>query len=465
MTTPRILPAATVVALSLVAAATLVFAATDDAASQAGGQTPGQSAAGQSSVVWNAQVTSGSRGDYTGYQEGSYGSITDDTFVFGGHTYRVWDLRYRTDDQELMLDMDDCLKKSELVHLKIGSATFRDPDEQRRTDATCASNRSKYQRFTWRDVTTNPLPSGSTKSVELSVSTSGSGGNPTPTPDANTWRATIGSAKDNGDDEYGYEYQDFGTITDRTFTFKGRTYYIDYIKWEDAFDDVQFRLLDCIGPSELVHLKLGSRTFTSASHRRYTDSECGANRSRNQLLKFSGVSINPLSAGSNVSVELKFNPTPATATPTRTSTATPSTNSPTPTRTPTPSKATNTPTPTPTAVSGCGVTSLGNLVSTLTRSGVWTTSSCESENRFTGRYAKYYSFSISQPRRVTINLSSSVDTYVYLLSGSNSTGSVVAEMMTFRRVTGIRASFRNYLRGHIRWRRRRLRAGRRGVSC
>ncbi|NOX91141.1 MAG: hypothetical protein GXP18_01425 [Gammaproteobacteria bacterium] len=50
---------------------------------------------------------------------------------------------------------------------------------------------------------------------------------------------------------------------------------------------------------------------------------------------------------------------------------------------------------------------------------------CVSTNR-AGRYAKYYTFTLSNSQEVTIDLQSSTDTYLYLLNGSDENGSVVA---------------------------------------
>ena len=81
------------------------------------------------------------------------------------------------------------------------------------------------------------------------------------------------------------------------------------------------------------------------------------------------------------------------------------------------------PTPTPTPTPSCTVTSLGTISSSVTRIGSWA-SDCESANR-SGRYARFYSISVADTSDVQIDLSSSVDTYVYLLSGSGTTGPVL----------------------------------------
>ena len=108
-------------------------------------------------------------------------------------------------------------------------------------------------------------------------------------------------------------------------------------------------------------------------------------------------------------------PTP-TPTPTATATATPTN---TPTATPT-----HSPTPTATPPNGC-VTSLGTISGTATKNGTWT-NSCESTHR-TGKYARFYTFSVSQTADARIDLTSSVDTYLFLLSGAGKNGTVLAK--------------------------------------
>ena len=70
----------------------------------------------------------------------------------------------------------------------------------------------------------------------------------------------------------------------------------------------------------------------------------------------------------------------------------------------------------------CSVSSLGSISSSVTRTGSWS-SSCSSANR-SGRYARFYSFSVSGTSDVQIDLSSSVDTYLFLLSGAGTSGSI-----------------------------------------
>ena len=73
-----------------------------------------------------------------------------------------------------------------------------------------------------------------------------------------------------------------------------------------------------------------------------------------------------------------------------------------------------------------GAESLGGLAhgQTYNRTGSWS-SKVPSVNR-SGRYAKFYGFSLSRRAKVQIDLSSSVDPYLYLLAGAGTSGSVLA---------------------------------------
>jgi pre-peptidase len=57
--------------------------------------------------------------------------------------------------------------------------------------------------------------------------------------------------------------------------------------------------------------------------------------------------------------------------------------------------------------------------------GSWT-SACRSTHRSSAYYAKFYTFTLSATTTVTIDLRSAVDTYLYLLRGSGTGGSIVA---------------------------------------
>ena len=125
-------------------------------------------------------------------------------------------------------------------------------------------------------------------------------------------------------------------------------------------------------------------------------------------------------------------PTP-THTPTATSTYVP-THTPSVTHTPrvqptathtTTMTATHTHTTTPTASLTCNVQSLGTVSDSITRNGSWN-SDCDSTNGG-DKYARYYSFSLSDSAEVTIDLTSTTDPYLFLLRGIGKNGSVVTE--------------------------------------
>lgn len=225
---------------------------------------------------------------------------------------------------------------------------------------------------------------------------------------ASTWTATINSAREQGDDEYGYEHNDFGTITDRTFVHRSRNFTIDYIKWDDSSDEVEFRLEECLKPSDFVSLRLGSRTFSRINRSSYNSAYCDRDPERAQEFEFD-TSSNPLPSGSRVNVTLTLR---------RSST------SGVPTSTPRPI-ATTVPRPTATTAPriSCTVYSFGTISGSVTRSGAWS-SDCNSVNR-NRRYARFYSFTVPRVSSVQIDLTSSRDTYLFLISGNGKGGSVI----------------------------------------
>ena len=94
---------------------------------------------------------------------------------------------------------------------------------------------------------------------------------------------------------------------------------------------------------------------------------------------------------------------------------------PTPSPTPTPTQtATPTPTPNPCVFNDLGAASSG---SSKSASGSWS-SGCQSINR-SGRYARFYRFSISTRASIRIDLASATDSYLFLLSGAGAAGTSV----------------------------------------
>ena len=78
----------------------------------------------------------------------------------------------------------------------------------------------------------------------------------------------------------------------------------------------------------------------------------------------------------------------------------------------------------PPATDNCFQT-LGALTAALTRNASWT-GDCASTHRG-GRYARFYSFTLDQRTEVQINLTSSQDTFLYLLRGADADGAVVTD--------------------------------------
>ena len=82
------------------------------------------------------------------------------------------------------------------------------------------------------------------------------------------------------------------------------------------------------------------------------------------------------------------------------------------------------PPPPPQTIDECA-DELGALAGASTRNGAWA-SDCESSVSGRG-YARYYSFSLAQGREVTIDLTSSVDTYLYLRQENATSGAALHE--------------------------------------
>ena len=77
----------------------------------------------------------------------------------------------------------------------------------------------------------------------------------------------------------------------------------------------------------------------------------------------------------------------------------------------------------PSPTSDSCTSELGTLAGTTSRNGSWT-DDCESEVSGRG-YARYYSFTLSAEAEATIDLTSSVDTYLYLREGSATSGTAL----------------------------------------
>ena len=75
-------------------------------------------------------------------------------------------------------------------------------------------------------------------------------------------------------------------------------------------------------------------------------------------------------------------------------------------------------------VSGC-TTTLGSIAGASTLQGAWT-DECVSSNRPATRYARYFTFELATPAELTIELVSSTDPYLFLMSGAGTSGTELA---------------------------------------
>ena len=126
--------------------------------------------------------------------------------------------------------------------------------------------------------------------------------NPTARATSITWSTTLTSGDETGGDEFGYEYGSFGSLTDRTFEYDGVTYSIEYLKWDESSEEIEFELDKCLKSSAFVSLTIGSTTYSSPDYTRYRDSSCESDSTRDQEFEFQNLASNPLTAGSDYQI-------------------------------------------------------------------------------------------------------------------------------------------------------------------
>ena len=272
----------------------------------------------QSNTTWTATLSAEQdTGDEYGYEEGVMGSITDDTFDLDGRSYTIDYIKWDESQDEIEFRMLECLKESEFVSLRIGSRTYSSVDRVNHSDADCEERRTRNQEFEF-DASSNPLRDGRNYTITLTLRGSGSGGGVTP-PGSADWSTYINSGEDN--DEYGYEYNDFGTIGDRTFEHGGRTYTIDYIKWDDDDDEIEFGIEECLKPSDFTSITIGSRTYSDPDQVSDSDSRCQSYPDSFQEFEFHNITTNPMPENSRIAIGLNLSGD-STTTPTVTTTPT-----------------------------------------------------------------------------------------------------------------------------------------------
>ena len=208
-----------------------------------------------------------------------------------------------------------------------------------------------------------------------------------------TWTTNLTSNQDG--DRYGYDRLDrYGSLSDGTFEYDGVTYTIDHLRWDRSDEKIALGLDKCLKPSDFVSLTIGSTKYSRDWSWR-DDAKCERNPSRLQDFEFRRISANPLPVSATpYQITLTFAGSSAA-------------------------------TPTPTSSNSC-VESLGTVSGSVGRTGNWG-SSCSSTSK-EGRYAKFYTFTLSQLAEVQIDLiaTSTKNPYLYLLKGSGKTGTEMA---------------------------------------
>ena len=126
-----------------------------------------------------------------------------------------------------------------------------------------------------------------------------------------TWTATLTSVDDNNNDQSGYEYDDFGRMSDTTFELGGRTYTIEDLKSDQSDQEIELVLDGCLKESEFESLRIGSTTYTSPDYKWETDGSCDSNRERAQKFEFRNVTPNPLNHGSTYQITITFAGSPS----------------------------------------------------------------------------------------------------------------------------------------------------------
>ena len=93
------------------------------------------------------------------------------TFRHDGITYTVDYLWWDDSAEEIEFGLEECLNPSEFVSLRIGSRTYNEIDNDKRTDEQCESDRDQDQEFEFHDVASNPLVAVRTYRIVLTLRT------------------------------------------------------------------------------------------------------------------------------------------------------------------------------------------------------------------------------------------------------------------------------------------------------
>ena len=404
----------------------------------AGSETPLQ--AQTASITWHTTVTSALNGDeqngHFGYKFHSdpsdgLGQITDRNFVLNGKTYHVNRLVWHAASDTFEIEFEECLKLSEVVSIKIGETTFSnsDIDWEKEEDKECADDSTDDQEFEISGVTANPLPKG-TVQVDISLAAS------TPWPTDNPWATYVNPVQKGNTDKYGYEFDEFGSIDDRSFWYGGITYRIEKIVLDDSENELRVEFDKCLKSTDLVSVQIGSNSYLvsslDADDIDESDADCDSSLRRNQELVFEERS-NPLTSGRK-EITLTFRGSRSTTVPTPGSGECSASNSASGLGA---RDACLPPTPNPPSVTACAVQSLEDVTDNVTYLGSWGTdcrgnsTNVPSSNR-QASYSRYYSFTLSRTALLDIHLETSrLSTpapYLYLIRRVGTSDTLVASV-------------------------------------
>ena len=137
-----------------------------------------------SSGIWTTKLTKGHNSGVYGYDESEgLGSLEDRTFLYGGTNYHISHIKWTNADNRFELELEQCLKPSEFVSIRIGTRTFSEADStSHRNDAKCANNRGQAQEFRF-GTSWNPMRSSTEYTVTLTLAgNTSSTPNPSPSP-------------------------------------------------------------------------------------------------------------------------------------------------------------------------------------------------------------------------------------------------------------------------------------------
>ena len=367
------------------------------------------------SITWHTTIRPALLGSETngtfGYNFDSkpanaLGQITDRNFILDGETYHLNRLVWQASSDTIEMEFEECLKLSDVVSITIGETTFynSDIDWEEEEDKECEDDSDDEQEFEIYGVTANPLDEA-TVEVDISLGPS------TPWPTTNPWTTHINPVRKGTTDNYGYEFDAFGSIDDRSFWYEGVTYRIEQIVLDDGDNELLVEFDKCLKSTDLVSLQIGATTYLvsslDADDIDESDSDCDSSLRSNQEFVFEARS-NPLNSGEK-EITLTFRGNQSTTSP-----------QPGPGVCPlapnsvSGSGAKNVclPTPTPVPATLCAVQSLEDVTDNVTYSSTWgndcrgNSTNVPSSDRQKS-YSRYFSFTLSRKALLDIQLETS----------------------------------------------------------